>query len=208
MSLLDFFTGRSPGKAMEIPIFPLNTVLLPGSILALKVFEQRYIDMTKNCLKENSPFGVCLIVEGGEVGSPALPERVGCLASIIDWDMQQLGIFNLKTLGARRFRIESHEVGRGGLVSARVRLLPDEPATPLSEEHHQCATVLRMIIDKLGNEYFQEPYRFDDAVWVSYRLTETLPIKIAAKQKLLELDSSAARLRVLHKFLVTQGLGN
>lgn len=208
MSLLDFFTGAPQLESREIPIFPLNTVLLPGGILALKVFEQRYIDMTRDCLKGSLPFGVCLIVEGGEVGSPAIPERVGCLASIIDWDMQQFGIFNLKTLGAQRFRIADHRVGPSGLVSARVRLLPDEPATPLPEEHRQCATVLRMIIDKLGDEYFQEPHRFDDAVWVSYRLTETLPIKIAAKQKLLELDSSADRLKVLHKFLASQGLGD
>ena len=61
-------------------IFPLGTVLFPGAALPLKIFEQRYLEMTKTCLRDNRPFGVCLIREGREVGDPALPEAIGCLA--------------------------------------------------------------------------------------------------------------------------------
>ena len=207
MALLDYLSGGREPKSVEVPLFPLNTVLLPGSILALKVFEQRYVEMTKSCLKDNRPFGVCLIEEGSEVGTPAVPARVGCLATIIEWDMPQLGIFELKTVGTQRFRIETCDIRPDGLLIARITLMQEEPTAPLPDEHHICARVLRRIVDKLGSAYFREPFRFDDAAWVSYRLAETLPLKLAAKQKLLELDSSTARLTVLHKFLASQGLG-
>jgi uncharacterized protein len=193
-------------ETIEIPIFPLNTVLCPGGLLPLKVFEQRYIEMTKLCLRDNRPFGVCLIREGKEVGKPAVPERIGCLATILDWDMQQLGIFHLKTLGTRRFEIHHHAFSGSGLITAEANMLPDDPRTALPEEHHACAEVLRLIIEKLGNDLFRGPLEFDDAAWVGYRLIETLPLKLVAKQRLLELDDSLGRLKVLHKFLTSQGL--
>ncbi|HEX6828652.1 MAG TPA: LON peptidase substrate-binding domain-containing protein [Burkholderiales bacterium] len=195
-------------QTLEVPIFPLHAVLLPGSVLPLRVFEQRYVEMTKACLRDNRPFGVCLIQEGAEVGAPAVPERVGCLADILDWDMQQLGIFNLRTVGTERFTLRRWTAEPSGLIRAQVSVLPQEPETALPDEHRACARVLELIIDKLGTGHFQEPFRFDDAAWVSYRLAETLPLKLQARQKLLELDEAAARLQVLHRFLATQGLAD
>lgn len=191
---------------MEIPIFPLHTVLFPGGILPLKIFEQRYMDMTAACLKDNKPFGVCLIKEGADVGAPAVPETVGCLARITDWDMQQLGVLHLKTEGFRRFEIQRRIVAASGLISAEVNLLPDEPAIPVPPEHTSCAKVLELIIEKVGNVHFKEPFKFHDAVWVSYRLAEALPLKLIVKQKMLELSDTAARLEIIHKFFAQQGL--
>ena len=65
------------GERFELPLFPLNTVLFPGGRLPLKVFEQRYVEMTKRCVRDGSPFGVCMIREGKEVGNPALPADIG-----------------------------------------------------------------------------------------------------------------------------------
>lgn len=191
---------------MEIPIFPLHTVLFPGGILPLKIFEQRYMDMTTACLKESKPFGVCLIKEGAEVGAPAVPETIGCLARITDWDMQQLGVLHLKTEGFHRFEIHRQNVAANGLRSANVTLLPDEPSIPVPPEHASCAKVLELIIEKVGDEHFKEPFRFHDAVWVSFRLAEVLPLKLIVKQKMLELSDTAARLNIIHKFLAQQGL--
>ena len=84
----------------EIPIFPLGTVLFPGGLLPLRLFEQRYLEMAKTCLRDAAPFGVCLIREGAEVGAPATPEPVGCLARIAHWDMQQLGLLQIVAQGA------------------------------------------------------------------------------------------------------------
>src|SRR3954462_13533091 len=86
-------------------IFPLNTVLFPGGALPLKIFEQRHLELTKICISEERPFGVCLIKEGRETATPAVPQDIGCLARIAHWAMPQLGVFHLQVQGLQRFRI-------------------------------------------------------------------------------------------------------
>jgi Lon protease-like protein len=185
-------------------IFPLNTVLFPGGVLPLKIFEQRYIEMTKACISEDRQFGVCLIKEGREVGTPAVPQEIGCLARIAQWDMPQLGVFQLQTEGTQRFRILSTSVGKGGLISARVETLPVEPdAEPASR---LCGEVLKTILEHLGAEHFPAPHRFDDAAWIGYRLGEVLPIGLDIKQQLLQMNDPQARLTRLGEFLTQQGI--
>jgi len=105
--------------AVEIPIFPLGTVLFPGGVLPLKLFEARYLDMAARCMRSNSPFGVCLISEGGEVGEPAVPHGLGTIARIVDWDMSQPGLLFIKTVGGERFRILG---ALGVILHARLHL--------------------------------------------------------------------------------------
>ena len=189
---------------MQIPIFPLNTVLFPGGLLPLRVFEARYMDMTRECMRKGTPFGVCLIQEGHEVGSAAVPHTMGCLASITDWDMQQLGVLQLRTQGGQRFRILSQQVAGNGLITATVELLDHEqPGAPQSQ-HVVCVEVLRRIVEEHGAEVFIEPWQFDNASWVGNRLSEVLAIPLPAKQKLMELQDSQARLDVLTHFLLQQ----
>ena len=187
----------------QVAIFPLNTVLFPGGRLPLRIFEQRYIEMTKQCIANNRPFGVCQIKEGREIGTPAVPEAVGCLASIIEWDMPQLGMFELKTEGTQRFRILHSEVARNGLITATIEtLLPEEPATPSSA---LCAEVLKAIIDQVGSVHFPAPHHFDDASWIGYRLAEILPIDRDTRQRMLLLSDPADRLSQLEQLLNEQG---
>ena len=193
-------------ETLEIPIFPLNTVLFPAGRLPLRVFEQRYMDMAKTCLRDDQPFGVCLIKEGQEVGGPALPEQVGCLAKVTHWDMPQLGILSLDALGMRRFSIEEQRIQENGLIIAKVVTVSLEAAQPVPDTLSACAQVLRGIIAKVGETHFQAPLQFDDAVWVGYRLVEVLPLKSIVKQKMLEMNDPIARLQILQTFLVKQGL--
>lgn len=187
----------------DVFIFPLNTVLFPGGVLPLKIFEQRYLDMTKTCISEERPFGVCLIKEGRETGTPAVPEEIGCLARITQWDMPQLGVFQLLTEGTQRFRILHSSVGKFGLISAGVETLPAEnEVAPLDK---LCSEVLKAIIEKVGAEHFPAPHRFDDAAWISYRLSEVLPIGLDIKQQLLQLADPQARLSQLSQILSQQG---
>lgn len=187
----------------QVAIFPLNTVLFPGGRLPLRIFEQRYIEMTKQCIANNRPFGVCQIKEGREIGTPAVPEAVGCLASIIEWDMPQLGMFELKTEGTQRFRILHSEVARNGLITATIETLPpEEPATPSSA---LCAEVLKAIIDQVGSVHFPAPHHFDDASWIGYRLAEILPIDRDTRQRMLLLSDPAERLSQLEQLLNEKG---
>jgi Lon protease-like protein len=191
---------------LDVPIFPLNAVLFPGGLLPLRVFEPRYMDMTRDCLKRDQPFGVCLIREGSEVGAPAVPEGVGCLAKILECDMQQQGILNIKTRGGQRFRILERRAGAQGLASADIELIAPEPSAVVPEEFAACARLLEMVVADQGKPIFAEPHAFNDAAWVGYRLAEILPVPLAAKQRLLELDDSLARLSILQRFLEGQGL--
>lgn len=192
--------------SVHVPIFPLHAVLFPGGLLPLRVFEARYMDMARDCLRHERPFGVCLIREGREVGAPATPEPVGCLARITDWDMQQLGLLHLKTLGDQRFRILASQTGAQGLVSAEIELIPPEEAIPLPERFTAFTRLLELVVAEQERPIFAEPHEFGNAVWVGYRLAEILPVPLAAKQKLLELTDSLARLDILQRFLEQRGL--
>lgn len=195
---------RKDRKPWTLPLFPLRTVLFPGGLLPLKIFEQRYIEMTKVCISEERPFGVCLIKEGREVGTPAVPQDIGCLARIAHWDMPQLGVFHLQVEGLQRFRILSSEVEKSGLISATVECLANDSA--VAPEETLCSDVLKAIIEKIGAEHFPSPHRFDDAAWIGYRLSEVLPISLEQKQQMLRMTDPHARLSQLGEILSKQGL--
>jgi len=197
--------GKAAAKRVErSPIFPLGTVLFPGGMLPLKIFEQRYMDMAKACLKEGLEFGVCLIREGSEVGVPAVPERVGTLAKIVEWDMEQLGVLKVRVEGGERFRLNSTEVQPNGLIIGEIQRFTETPAA--SDELEACAAFLRKVVAAVGAGQFAAPLRFDETSWVGFRLAEILPLKPDVKQRLLELTDGPGRLKVLYRFLEEQRL--
>jgi Lon protease-like protein len=198
-----FGAGR---KRETMPVFPLATVLFPGSLLPLRIFEVRYMDMAKACLREGSPFGVCLIREGEEVGAPAVPEPIGCVARIADADMDELGILKVKAEGLERFRIVSSEVNGQNLIVAEVERFDAEPEVTETQGLFESATFLAKVIASIGTERFVGEPRFEDASWVSFRLAEILPLRNDVKQKMLELTDAQLRLAVLHRFLRQQKL--
>ena len=187
------------------PIFPLGTVLFPGARLPLRIFEVRYMDMAKDCLKRGTPFGVCLIREGAEVGAPAVPERVGCLARIAEADMAELGILKVTALGLERFRLREWNAQPSGLIVGRIEALaPEAEANP--PELGDCAAFLAKVLAGIGADRFEPPLRYEDAGWVGFRIAEILPLRNDVKQKLLELTDASARLAILHRFLEKQNL--
>lgn len=189
-----------------MPIFPLNTVLFPGGMLPLRVFEARYMDMARECLKSKAPFGVCRIVEGREVGDPATPANIGCAAHIAECDMQQLGVLNLLTRGGQRFRIMERSVSARGLVQARVKWLPAEPDATIPEQYAGCVALLKAIAGDGRFGHLAAQGQFDSASWVGYRLSEVLPIPLRIKQQLLEIEGAIPRLLVLQEFLQQRGV--
>jgi Lon protease-like protein len=193
-----------PGDLFELPLFPLNTVLFPGGTLPLKVFEQRYVEMTKLCVRDGSTFGVCLIREGREVGEPAIPATIGCTARIAQWDVPHPNLFHLVALGEQRFRIVRTEVVALGLLTCQAELVPAEAAHEAPDA--LCRKVLTALVERFGAEQFPTPLCLDDAAWVSYRLAEALPLSVDVRQQLLEIDAPAARLEVLREILSNAGM--
>lgn len=188
----------------ELPLFLLDTVLHSGGRLALRIFEPRYMDMVKECLRANAPFGVCLLAQGAEVATPegdtAVPQPVGTLATIAEWDMPQLGILNLVVHGGQRFRIRAHRALPNRLVVAEVDLLSDPPVTPIPGDYARLVPMLRALLDALEDPPPQ-PHRFYDAAWVADRWAELLPLPMTRRQEILELDDGVARLDAIYQFL-------
>jgi uncharacterized protein len=196
-----------------LPLFPLQTVLFPGALLALKVFEARYLDMVAECLRKSSPFGVVCLKQGDEVdratrgspGSHVQMEDVGVAARIDEVDAEQTGILQLRCTGGQRFRLREAPVqGGNGLWWARVTALPEDPARAPGPAMLQTVTALAEAIRKLQEHErlpFAEPYRLDDAGWVANRWCELLPVSLAAKQKLMALDDPVIRLSLVDGFL-------
>lgn len=189
-----------PESIEQLPLFPLNTVLFPGSRLALRVFEPRYLDMVTDAFKRERPFGIALIRRGAEVGEPAEPFDVGTLAHIVNWDMPEQGILQIEVQGGRRFRLERRSL-RGQLVLADVALLPGEPATPLPDDLQDLGIFLAEICREFGPAVLGDRAHLDDAGWVGMRLAQLLPIDNRDKQELLELQDPLARLDRLREIL-------
>jgi Lon protease-like protein len=167
-------------------------VLFPGGRLPLRVFEQRYLGMAKACLRDGTPFGVCLIAEGREVGDPAVPAEVGCTARIAEWDMPQLGVLQLVARGEQRFRIRTRHVEADGLVRGTVEPLEERDA-PVPPGHGASVALLQRIVGE-HPALFERPHDLGSAAWVSGRLAEVLPLPLDVKQQLLEMDDPVERL--------------
>jgi uncharacterized protein len=195
-----------------LPLFPLNAVLFPDGVLPLKVFEARYIDMVRECLRNDAPFGIVKILAGQEVGAAAQPEQIGCLAHISQWDMQEQGILLVYVRGGERFRILQTRVLPDQRMEAQVEAIAPEAVTSITDTHLSCAKALKSVIDEIEskgrNEHgevflspFARPIQLDSAAWVANRWCEILPIPLKARQKLLELDDAKNRLEIVHQYL-------
>ena len=180
-----------------IALFPLHTVLFPGGPLPLRIFETRYTDMVRRCMREQQPFGVVLIQEGDEAGPVATTATVGCSARIVDFYTLKDGFLGISCVGDRKFRVLRVWRAPDGLNMGEVTWLEAEPAHALPEEYERLGDTVRRAVDELSQQYQHVEKHFDDAAWVGARLTELLPIELNDKQVLLELDDPIARLDAL-----------
>jgi Lon protease-like protein len=187
-------------EAMQVPLFPLRTVLYPEGPLPLRIFEPRYLDMVSECLKNDRPFGVLLIRAGSETG-PAITYSTGTLAKIIDWYQGSDGLLGITAVGQQRFRLLSTERRKNNLDVGRIRILPENKNVPLPEEMKPLAKVLESVLDDLGSLYGAVERRYDDAGWVACRFAEILPIAPEVKQACLELDDPVERLNAVRKLI-------
>jgi Lon protease-like protein len=192
--------GQRRSFTVQVPLFPLNTVLFPGGPLPLRIFEARYLDMIGACIRNDAPFGVLLIREGAEVG-PATTHEVGTLARIVDWYQGSDGLLGVTARGEQRFRLVSKHREASGLNIGEIEMLPPERELPLPSEYQPMASILAGVLDDLGRLYEDLERHFDDAGWVTNRFVEILPIDVEEKQLCLEQSDPAERLRLVQQVL-------
>ena len=186
----------------DLPLFPLSTVLFPGGQLRMRIFEPRYLDMVRECTGRDAPFGVCLILEGTEVGAPAVPAATGTLAKVTDFFTDADGILGIHVAGGERFRVERVHMRDNGQLRGDARPREPEPRVELPSEHVLLSDILRRLIEQAAPQWHgADAASFDDASWVGFRLAELLPLDNAERQALLELDDPLERLAELRDVL-------
>jgi Lon protease-like protein len=182
----------------SLGLFPLHTVLLPGAALGLRVFERRYLDLVRDCSRSGRGFGVCLILDGNEVGAPASAAAFGTEALIEDFGSGDDGLLTLRVRGARRFHVNRVRVRDSGLQVADVSWCEADALEPVRPEYGVLPILLQQILDRVGGEHALAPSSLlDDAAWVGWRLAELLPLHDSQRQELLQLDEPHQRLERL-----------
>ena len=185
----------------NVPIFPLNTVLFPDGILPLRIFEPRYLDMVSESMRNRKAFGICLITEGNEAGTPAACHEIGTLARITDWDQGQDGLLQITVKGGNRFQIINRRVRNNKLIEADIRIIDDADDEELPVEYQLLSDLLQQIADKYKIENLSDNLKYLDANWVGCRLSEILPFELNEKQSLLEIDNPVQRLSRIQSML-------
>ncbi|MBD9427432.1 LON peptidase substrate-binding domain-containing protein [Pseudomonas sp. PDM15] len=187
---------------MNYPLFPLNTVLFPGCILDLQIFEARYLDMVSACMKRGEGFGVVTILEGREVGEAASRfSALGCEALIRDFQQRSNGLLGIRVEGGRRFRVDGVEVQADQLTLAQVDWLDEPDDAPLLAEHADLAALLAALAEHplvaglaMGGVVAGQQV-------LANQLAYLLPFATEQKLQLLQLDDPLRRLQQIQVLL-------
>jgi Lon protease-like protein len=186
----------------DIPLFPLHTVLFPDGYLKLRIFEQRYIDMVRECSLKASCFGVCLINNPEDSNRPANHMRVGTTAEICDFSTLDDGLLGITAHGRQKFIINKTRMRDNGLLMAEVELLDETDLIDMPDEYSVLSMITGRFMEQMGGNYpsFQ-PQLLQDANWIGNRLAELLPLDINEKQVLLQISDPLERLQMLLEVL-------
>jgi uncharacterized protein len=187
----------------DIALFPLHTVLFPGGLLPLRIFETRYVDMVGRCMRRDEMFGVVLIQGGSETSSAVSTVDIGTGARIVDFQTLEDGLLGLLCRGESRFRIERRSQQSDGLNLAAVEWITDVAGTHLDPKFQPLVAVLHHVMSRLANVGRLIQPDYEDAAWVSHRLAELLPLDAALQQRLLEMDDPNERLGLLAPLIET-----
>lgn len=182
----------------ELPLFPLHTVLFPGGRLPLRIFEPRYVDMVRHCLRSEGLFGVVPIREGNEAGVAATPWPLGTAARITDWDQGSDGLLHLVVEGVQRFDLITSRIAPDRLMMGEIRWRPPVECQMESREYGELRALLDDLREKLAP--VDRPSAAPASnIEIAYRLAEFLPVEPALKLPLLAADND----RTLHEALTS-----
>ena len=225
----------APPALLQLPLFPLQSVLFPGGWLPLRIFEVRYLDMIARRHKAGEPFGVVCLSEGTEVRRPAASGGVadatrpsgdafaheafypvGTLASIVQLERPQAGLIVVRCVGTRRFRILRSEQGKFGLWVADVESIEADAVVPVPPDLAFTREALQGLVRDIERSLEQgsepnaelplrKPYRWDECGWLANRWCELLPLNPALKQRFMALDNPLLRLELVADTLGQMG---
>ena len=208
-----------------LPLFPLQTVLFPGGVLPLRIFEVRYLDLIQRCQKEGAPFGVVCLRQGREVqqaprpgtvteAAPEALHTVGTLAHIESFERPQPGLMMIRCRGGRRFRLLRSEQMKHGLWTGEAEYLEEDPVVPVPADLEPVRVGLERLLQHMqsqaqpGEELpIQAPMQWDDCGWLAHRWCDVLPVSPQLKQQFLTVDSPLLRLELVGDLLTRLKIG-
>ena len=188
--------------------------------MPLRVFELRYTDMVRDCMREGTPFGIVNIVRGSDISVAPEHHIIGTLANVIDFDMHEPGVLMIAAQGGQRFKVLGTHAQSNGLIRADVELIAAEPDQAVPESLDPCVKLLQQITEQLEEQFAEaekqgmkpfvfplpKPYAFEDAGWLANRYAELMPIPRQQRQALLEELDPVVRLEWVHGFLKEKDL--
>ncbi len=187
---------------MSYPLFPLNTVLFPGCILDLQIFEARYLDMVSACMRRGEGFGVVALLEGREVGEAARRfSTLGCEALIRDFQQRPNGLLGIRVEGGRRLRVGEVGVQADQLTLAEVNWLDEAEDAPLLAEHADLAALLSALAEHPLVAGLSMGGVVAGQQALANQLAYLLPFAIEQKLQLLQLDAPLQRLELIQHLL-------
>ena len=195
----------SPEALTELPLFPLGTVLFPGALLPLQLFELRYLQMIGECERQGTGFGVVTLTRGQEVHRPGVTEQfepIGIRVQIERIERPQAGLVKVWCRGVEKFRIQATQQRSDGLWLGRVEPLPPEPAIQVPEDLQRLSTQMHQVLTQLSAQasevpHWNEAWRLQDCGWLSNRWGELLPLPLAMKYRLFALQEPLMRLELI-----------
>ena len=199
-----------------MPLFPLTTVLFPQGVLNLQIFEVRYLDLMKKCLRDNTPFGVVSLLDGNEVRRPDEKiqlAKIGTLVNIEKHEFVTPTLIEISTVGSQRFKLLNAMQEKNGLWMGEIQTLPADPVVEIPDYLQGSANALARLINSIDEKEiaeeqlpFRKPYKLMDCGWVANRWCELLPLDKPTKLQLLALDNPLLRLELIDDTLAAQGL--
>lgn len=196
-------------QTYTLPLFPLKVVTCPEGLLPLRIFEARYLDMVRSCLRNNTSFGLVTVLEADELVDAKLPfASIGSLLNIMDADVTTVGLMTVRCVAQHRIHVESYTTQADGLLIGQVSDVANDINVPIPEDLKSASSNLRRLIDSLPQQGIPaseipitQPYKLDDCAWVANRWVELMDLPLLQKQRLMELDSPILRLELVQDIL-------
>jgi len=191
-------------KNYSLPLFPLHSIICPGGLMRLRIFEPRYLDMVKNCLRNNSAF--CIVAAAPDNKLPFA--SIGTVMKISHADVTTVGLMMIDCIGQHRIKIHSFTQQADGLLIGDISDIANDCEIAITVDLQILSTRLQKLIESFADQGVSpsdfpivKPYQYHDAAWVANRWVELLELPLLEKQRLMQLDSPIVRLELLHDLL-------
>ena len=188
-------------KKESIPLFPLKSIVLPGGIFPLRIFERRYINMVKDCIKNDT--GFCIVLTRNNSNNKYIDDvyNYGCLVKITDWDQLEDGLLGITVSGQSKIHVIDCGLNENDLLCGNIEAVPDEKEYMIPQKYLILSKFYKRIYPGIKNFISYKRERYSDATWIGFRLTECLPLDSSTKNKLIATNDAIERLEKLYEIV-------